>query len=136
VFNALYGAVYPLKFALKKLGVDYKITAPRAPWFNGPDWRAVPRDKWTAEWAIPIPDGTVELTQKDPDTPVSIETWEYGRVAEVLHVGTYAEEEPTIELLHSFIAEQGLKIVGEHEEGYLTRPEAKQPKTVIRYRVG
>jgi DNA-binding PadR family transcriptional regulator len=134
-FNALYGAVYPLKFALKKDGVEYKIAPPRARWFNGPDWRSVPRENWTAAWAIPIPDGTTELKQKDPDTPVTIETWEYGRVAEVLHVGTYAEEEPTIELLHAFIAEQGLEISGPHEEEYLTRPDAKTPKTVIRYQV-
>jgi DNA-binding PadR family transcriptional regulator len=135
VFNALYGAVYPLKFALKKEGVDFKIESPRARWFNGPDWRAVPREEWTAAWAVPIPEGTAELKQKDPDTPVLIETWEYGRVAEVLHIGTYAEEEPTIDLLHAFIAEQGLEIAGPHEEEYRSRPDAKAPKTVVRYQV-
>ena len=135
VFNALYGAVYALKFALKKEGIEYKVAPSRARWFSGSGWQSVPRDQWVAAWAIPIPDGTIELRQKDPDTPVEIETWEYGRIAEVLHVGTYAEEEPTINLLHDFIAEQGLEIAGPHEEEYLTRPDAKTPKTVIRYQV-
>jgi effector-binding domain-containing protein len=56
-------------------------------------------------------------------------------VAEVLYLGSNAEEEPTIRLLHEFIAEQGYEIVGEHEEEYQSRPNVKSPKTVIRYRV-
>jgi hypothetical protein len=135
VFPALYGAVYKLKFALKKEGVDYKIGPPAARWSGGPDWMSVPRDRWEAAWAIPVPPGTTELAQKDPETPVTVETWEYGTVAQILHVGSYAGETPTILRLHDYIAEQGLEIVGEHEEEYLSRPEAASPKTVIRYRV-
>jgi DNA-binding PadR family transcriptional regulator len=136
VFPALYGAAYGLKFGLKKAGgPEFKVTAPRARWFGGPDWALLPREKWEAAWAIEIPEGTTEVPQKDPETPVVIETWEYGTVAEVLHIGTYAEEEPTINLLHDFIAEQGYEIVGAHEEEYQSRPDAKNPKTVIRYQV-
>jgi DNA-binding PadR family transcriptional regulator len=135
VFPALYGAVYPLKFALKKQGVDFKVEPPRARWFGGPDWATLPREEWKAAWAIPVPEDTTELPQKDPATPVAVETWEYGTVAQILHVGTYAEETPTIEQLHAFIAEQGYEIVGPHEEEYLSRPEAKAPKTIIRYQV-
>jgi DNA-binding PadR family transcriptional regulator len=135
VFPALYGAVYGLKFALKKQGVEFKVEAPCARWFNGPDWKSVPREAWTAAWAIPVPDGTTELAQKDPAMPVSVETWEYGQVAQVLHLGTYAEEEPTILALHAFIAEQGLEIAGAHEEVYLSRPGATNQKTVVRYQV-
>ena len=135
-FPALYGAAYGLKFALKKAGgPEFKVTAPKARWFGGPDWATLPRSEWKAAWAIPIPDGTAELLQKDPETPVVIERWEYGTVAEVLHIGTYAEEEPPINLLHDFIAEQGYEIVGPHEEEYQSRPESKNPKTVIRYQV-
>ena len=135
VFPALYGAAYGLKFALKKQGVEYKVGPPAARWFGGPDWALLPRDKWEAAWAIPIPEGTVEVPQKDPETPVTIETWEYGQVAQILHIGTYAGETPTIEQLHDFIAEQGYEIAGPHEEEYHSRPDAKAPKTVIRYQV-
>ena len=134
-FPALYGAAYALKFALKKQGITFAVEPPCARWFNGPDWRAVPRSEWTAAWALPLPDGTTEVTQKDPAVPVVIETWEYGSVAQVLHLGTYAEEEPTIEKLHAFIAEQGLEIAGPHEEIYLSRPGAANQKTIVRYQV-
>lgn len=135
VFPALYGAAYGLKFALKKQGVEYKVAPVRARWFAGSQWKSVPREQWEAAWAIPVPDDTTELKQKDPETPVVLETWEYGTVAQVLFVGAYADEEPTINALHAFIAEQGYEIVGAHEEEYLTRPDAKSPKTIIRYQV-
>ena len=135
VFPALYGAVYSLKFALKKQGVDYKVGPPCARWFGGADWMTIPREKWEAAWAIPIPESTTELVQKDQKTPVTIEPWEYGSVAQILHVGTYAEEEPTIRQLHDFIAAEGYEIAGPHEEEYLSSPASKAPKTVIRYQV-
>jgi len=135
-FPALYGAAYGLKFALKKAGgPEYKVPAPRARWFGGADWALQPREQWEAAWAIELPPGTTEVVQKDPETPVTIETWEYGTVAEVLHIGTYADETPSIELLHTFIAENGYEIAGPHEEEYQSRPDAKNPKTVIRYQV-
>lgn len=135
VFPALYGATYGLKFALKKQGVAYKVEPPRARWFGGPDWATLPRAEWEAAWAIPIPEGITEVIQKDPETPVVIETWEYGPVAQVLHIGTYAEETPTIEMLHEFIGQQDYEIVGAHEEEYISRPGAKEQKTIVRYQV-
>ena len=135
-FPALYGAAYGLKFALKKAGgPEFKVTAPRARWLGGPDWALTPRSEWKAAWAIEVPEGTTEVAQKDPETPVVIERWEYGTIAEVLFVGAYSDEEPTIRLLHDFITEQGYEIAGPHEEEYQSRPDAKAPKTVIRYQV-
>ena len=64
---------------------------------------------------------------------VKLEAWGYGTVAQILHIGTYAEEETSIERLHQFIEENGYQIAGHHEEEYLTRPNAKVVKTVIRY---
>ena len=131
VLPALYGAVYTLKFALKKSGKeDFKVTGLRARW---PDAHLVPKDQWTAQWGLPIPDGTTEVPAKVPEPRVEIQTWEYGTVAEILHLGAYSEEEPTIRKLHEFIAESGYEIAGAHEEEYLTRPDAKVVKTIIRY---
>lgn len=135
VFKALYGAVYTLKFALKKEGVAFKVEPPRARWFAGENWREVPREQWEAAWALPVPDGTTDVPQKVPEPPVTVETWDYGTVAQILHIGTYAEEEPTIERLHEFIAEQGYEIAGPHEEEYISQPGAKEQKTIIRYQV-
>jgi hypothetical protein len=130
VLGALYGAAYSLKFDLKKKGVDYKVGAPRARW---PDILLAPKSQWTGLWAIPVPQETESLVQKAPGVPVTLETWEYGTVAQVLHIGPYSEEEPTIRRLHEFIAANGYVIAGDHEEEYLTRPSAKVQKTIVRY---
>jgi hypothetical protein len=133
VFPALYGAVYTLKFALKKAGKeDFKVTGLRARW---PDAHLLPKDQWTAYWALPIPDGTTELPKKVPEPEVKIEVWQYGTVAEILHLGPYTEEGPTVQKLHQFIAESGYELAGVHEEEYLTRPDAKNQKTIVRYPV-
>jgi hypothetical protein len=68
-----------------------------------------------------------------------LDTLEEGRVAQVLHVGPYAEERPTIEKLHAFIAEQHLEPRRRHHEIYLGDPNRTAPerlKTVIRQPVG
>jgi hypothetical protein len=135
VFKALFGSVYTLKFALKKQGVAFKVEPPRARWFAGEGWQDVPREQWEAAWAIPVPDRTTELPQKVPETQVGIERWEYGTVAQILHLGEYSEEVPNIERLHAFIEEQGYEIAGPHEEEYQSSPGAKVMKTVIRYQV-
>ncbi len=133
VFPALYGAVFALKSRLKKSGQgDFKVTGLRARW---PDAHLLPRDQWTGIWALPIPEETAELPKKVPEQEVRIERWEYGTVAEILHIGPYSEEGPTVERLHKFIEESGYEIAGDHEEEYVTRPDAKVQKTLIRYPV-
>lgn len=129
---ALYGAVYPLKFALKKLNIEYKIEALRARW---PDAHLVPKEQWTAIWAIPVPDDTTEVVQKVPNVTVELETWRYGTVAQILHLGPYTAEGPTVAFLHQFIIDSGYEIAGPHEEEYVTRPDAKAQKTIVRYQV-
>ena len=133
VFKPLYGSVFTLKFDLKKKGLEsFKVEPPRARW---PDAHLVPKDQWTAHWAIPIPEDTTELPKKVPDVEVKIETWDYGTVAQILHLGPYSEEGPTVAILHKFIADNGCEIAGCHEEEYLSRPTAKVVKTIIRYQV-
>ena len=133
VFKPLYGSVFTLKFDLEKRRVEtFKVEPPRARW---PDAHLVPKDQWTAHWALPVPDDTEVLPEKEPATPVRLETWDYGTVAQILHVGPYSEEGPTVALLHKFIDESGYEIAGCHEEEYLTRPDSKVVKTIIRYQV-
>ena len=130
--SALYGAAYTLKFALKKQGRDFKVGALRARW---PDIHPASKDEWLGIWGLPVPDDTTELPQKVPGVAVKMETWEYGTVAQILHLGPYSEEPPTIQRLHDFIAASGYEIAGPHEEEYLSSPTAKVPKTLIRYQV-
>jgi len=126
----LYASVYKLKSELKKKGVTFKVEKLRARW---PDAHLVPDDQWTGIWGLPVPEDTISLPQKVPEIEVRLETWNYGKVAQILHVGPYGEEEPTVKRLHDFISRNGYEIAGVHEEEYLTSPEARVIKTVIRY---
>jgi hypothetical protein len=128
---ALYGSVYTLKFDLKKKGLPtFKVSGLRARY---PDAHLLPMEQWTHIIGLPIPGDTTSLPQKAPGVQVKIETWQYGTVAQILHLGGYDQEQPTIERLHRFIEENGYEIAGAHEEEYLTTPDAKVPKTIIRY---
>ncbi len=138
--QALYGSVYALKFGRKKHGgTDFKVGALRARWagavLDGAGHLEGAKELWQGDWALPIPDDVQTLPQKDGALAVQPATWDYGEVAQILHLGPYADEPRTVERLHRFIEQQGYEIVGEHEEEYLTRPDVKEPKTIIRYRV-
>lgn len=130
VMPALYGSVYKLKFELKRKGVMFKVGKLRARW---PDAHVLPKDQWTGIWGLPVPEDTTSLPQKVPEIGVKLETWNYGTVVQILHVGPYDEEEPTVKRLHEFISNNGYEIAGIHEEEYLTPPRAKFQKTLIRY---
>ena len=128
---ALYGSVYTLKFDLKKRGLPtFKVSGLRARY---PDAHLVPMDEWTHIIGLPIPEDTASLPQKVAGTEVKIETWQYGTVAQILHLGPYDQECATVERLQKFIEENGYEIAGMHEEEYLTTPDAKVIKTIIRY---
>ena len=133
VMPALYGSVYTLKFDLKKKGLPtFKVSPYRARY---PDAHLVPKEGWTIILGLPIPEDVTSLPQKVPGVEVRIETWDYGTVAQILHLGPYSEEGPTVERIHKFIKENGYEIAGMHEEEYLTTPEAKVIRTIVRYQV-
>lgn len=113
--------------------------APRARWAG--DYQE--KSTWTGYYGMPVPDGTASLppVETGPGYKVELAVWEYGDVAEILHIGPYAEEKPAIEKLHQFLKQQGYEIVGLHEEEYLKGPgmffkgDPKKYYTIIRYRV-
>jgi len=133
IFPALFGSVYTLKFDLKKRGLEsFKVGCPRA---RFPNAHLYPKGEWVIIAGIPTPDNTASLPQKEPGTEVKIETWEYGTVAQILHLGPYDQETKTIERLQQFITANGYEIAGPHEEEYQSKPDAKVIKTLIRYQV-
>jgi hypothetical protein len=139
IFGSLYGTAYTTKFkTFKPRGIKMELGKLCALW---PDAHLKPKDEWTGIWAIPVPDYVEEsdLIQKDSEKPVKLDIWKGGTYAEILHIGSYAEEGPTIVKLHEYIeSEFKIKmkdVKGIHEEEYLTSPDAKIQKTIIRYRV-
>jgi hypothetical protein len=63
-----------------------------------------------------------------------VETCAEGRCAQILHVGPFTEEGPTIECLHAFITARSA-LAGKHHEIYLSDIRRAAParwKTIIR----
>ncbi len=132
--QALYGTAYGTKFKVyKPKRKVMTVSPPSAYW---PDAIKKPKAKWTAYWMLDVPSFVrqQDLLQKNPALPVKVKTLPAVTVAEILHLGPYRAEGPTVKKLHAFINERRLKIAGPHEEVYLSRPGPKA-KTVIRYRV-
>ncbi|MBC5648317.1 GyrI-like domain-containing protein [Christensenella tenuis] len=83
-----------------------------------------------------------ECRRKKPDVDISgarFETFEEGLCAQMMHVGPYSKEAETVEALHRYIEENGLKdMTGtkrKHHEIYLGDPRRTAPKrlrTVLR----
>lgn len=131
VMPALYGSVYTLKFDLKRKGLEtFKVSPPRARY---PDVLSASKDEWTIITGLPVPDDTTILPRKVPSPEVRLEVWEYGTVGQVLHIGPYDKEQESIARLLKLIEESGYEVAGPHEEEYLTQPDAKVMKTIIRY---
>jgi hypothetical protein len=133
VMPALYGSVYTLKFDLKKKGQPtFKVTGLRGRY---PDADTTPKEQWNMVLGLPIPNDTASLPQKVAGVEVAMETWPYGTMAQILHIGGYDQETPNIEKLQRFIEDNSYEITGDHEEEYLTSPDANVVKTLIRYPV-
>jgi hypothetical protein len=134
-----FGQLFKSFYALKKEYRTIKMAPPRARWpfaFNEL------QEEWIGKYALPLPNEIEQLPQSEKISPnVRLETWYGGEVAEILHLGPYGEETPTIEKLMAFIEAQGYQISSDHEEEYLKGPgmfskgNPKKYRTIIRYEV-
>jgi hypothetical protein len=132
-FGALFKTFYQLQ-GVQKAG---RPPAPRARWPLSLD---TPKGEWVGVYGLPLP-ATVEALPGNADPLARIATWDYGAVAEILHVGPYSAEAPTVERLKAFISQQGYQKTGDHEEEYLRGPgmfgkgDPSKYYTIIRYRI-
>ncbi len=66
---------------------------------------------------------------------VRFETYHEGLSVQILHIGPYDAEEPTIARLHRFTRDNGYVLNGRHHEIYLSDPRRTAPerlRTVLR----
>jgi hypothetical protein len=152
--EALYGLSYTLKFGVKsgKYGntkYDYPVMVLEGLWWMD-DMREFSSDrkddwKWTALMMQPdiITPDLVESARADlikKKNPVAapqvrFECFHEGLSAQIMYLGPFAAEGPTIQQLHNFIIESGHQLRGKHHEIYLSDPRRTAPeklKTVIR----
>jgi hypothetical protein len=133
-FKLLFQTYYKISNGSKAIA-----HAPRARWVGDMNVKS----SWTGYYALPVPEATAQLpaAAAEPEYKIELLSWAYGDVAEILHVGPYGAETPTIEKLHRFILSQGYRIIGEHEEEYIKGPgmffqgDPAGYYTIIRYRV-
>jgi hypothetical protein len=156
IMPGVYGTAYTLRFALKRRGVEEKVGPLEGLYWTtdgttdldvilGSDrtgWR------WTLLIALP-PAATGDelnaafaagLAKMDPAAAprLRLGTLVEGRVAQVLHLGPYSAERPTIERLHAAIVAAGLRPRGSHHEIYLGDPTRTAPerlRTILRHPV-
>ena len=150
--QTLYPVAYAIKFICKKEHEqDFSVMPLEGLWWTEDMREFSTEDKsnwlWTAMIMQPgiVTKGIFEQAVKqvsEKKNPASIgkirfEQYDEGRAAQVMYVGPYADEGPTIESLHAFISEQGGTLAGakHHHEIYLGDPRRTDPsklKTIIR----
>jgi hypothetical protein len=149
--EALYTLSYTAKFALKRspAGIDFGVMPLEGLWWASDmaSFKAAKKSDWdwTAMIMQPEPvtqavfaDALVSARSKKQLAAfdlLRLESFAEGLSAQMMYVGPYAEEGPTIERLHAFIAEQGYELAGKHHEIYLSDPRRCAPeklKTIIR----
>ncbi len=150
--KALYAVAYKLKFKSKKeMGQEYVVPPLEGLWWaQDMDSFSIKLDKSAWDWTMMImqPEWIsremyVEALQqvekkKNPPalTRLRLETYHEGLVVQIMHIGSYDAEGPTLTRLHTeFIPENGYKEAGKHHEIYLSDPRKIAPeklKTVLR----
>ena len=148
--EALYAISYAAKFSVKSAprGVDYGVMPLEGLWWTADMSTFSVDDKSAWDWTMMImqPDVvTAEIVEQAlvktankglaAQDRVRLKGFAEGLSAQIMHIGPYATEPPTIERLHAFIAEQGLQRRGKHHEIYLSDPRRSAPekmKTIIR----
>jgi len=151
--GSLYSVAYTLKFTFKKSkAIDYPVMALEGLWCadDVADFMNDKRDSWKWTLFIVLPDAVtkkdvaeaVEAAKKKAKFPrfpeVRLERFDEGKAVQILHVGPYAAEGPTIERLRKFADDQGYELRGRHHEIYLGDPRRSAPeklKTIIRHPV-
>jgi hypothetical protein len=69
---------------------------------------------------------------------IRLQTFSEGTSVQILHVGPYASEAPTVERLFAFAQNNGYEVSGKHHEIYLGDPNRaaqEKLKTVLRFGV-
>lgn len=152
--QAIYGAAYTIKFSRKKAGQapDYSLGPLETKWWTPgkPDFDARHPESWQWQALLWQPDSITNrdlaaaittLQQKKPGPPYAqlrLIDLAAGPIAQVMHIGPYSQEEPTITALRHFITERHRTITGHHHEIYLGDPRRTKPeklRTIIRYQL-
>jgi hypothetical protein len=144
--EALYAASYAAKFTSKAEGRDYVVAPLEGLWYADrlEAFTDRSKDEWSWTMMIRQPDwltdekwdaALAKAATKSDITGLRLQSLAEGRAVQILHVGSYDEEAPTVARMHEFIAGNGLIETGHHHEIYLGDPRRVEPaklKTILR----
>jgi len=149
--TALYGISYTLKFIVKQRKVepvDYPVMALEGLWWvDGDAFEFGKLQEQNFNVMILQPEvvtaemfaETLEQLKKKKPSPglekLRFEPFCEGRSVQVLHLGPYSEEGPTIERMKDYMKERNLVRNGHHHEIYMGDPRRVAPeklKTILR----
>ena len=149
--EALYAVAYKMKFMSKKqLEKDYTVPPLEGLWWAQDMDTYLTRDKSAWDWTMMImtPDWITDeiftaamdevRKKKNPASldKVRLEKYHEGLSVQIMHIGSYDDEAPTIAAMHKeFLPENRLTENGKHHEIYLSDPRRVAPeklKTVLR----
>ena len=153
--QALYGVTFTIKMSPKKgpapVGYFEYVVPPLEGlwWLKGAKAFDMSRNKKDWCWTLMIMQPefvTAELVadalrhlKKKKENPaldkLRFEVFDEGAAVQIMHIGPYADEGPTIEKMHAFAKEKGYQLTGKHHEIYLSDPRKTRPeklRTVLR----
>jgi len=149
--EVLYPLSYTLKFNIKRgeSGIDYGVLPLEGLWWADDMSAFSVENKNSWKWTLMIMQPDLVTKQmvkaaieqvKAKKNPVSLplvrfESFKEGKAAQIMHIGPFSEEGPTVEKVHDFIDENGSKRRGKHHEIYLSDIRRAAPdkwRTVIR----
>ncbi len=152
--EALCAVAYALKFMVKKgkEGIDYVVMPLEGLWWTDDMTKFNVENKDTWKWTEMIMqpkyvtedlfNEALEQVKKKKKlsalSKIRLENLHEGLSAQIMHIGPYSAEGPTVEKVHAFLKERGHTLRGKHHEIYLSDPRKSVPekmKTVIRQQI-
>lgn len=150
--EALFSVSYTLKFMSKnEYGTDYTVLPLEGLWWaedmDNYDATSLNKDNWLWTVMIRQPDHVTAAMVADAierthakKNPVALprlrfDTYDEGLSIQILYIGPFSDEGPTIAAMHQQLREQGYAENGKHHEIYLSdmnRTAPEKLKTVIR----
>lgn len=155
--EAIYAVAYGIKFINKAEDNDFVVPKMECNWWiaGGLEqqhlFTQTPRSEWHWKISIRMPDmvasdhffRAVHLAKTKKAhvkglEDVKFESFREGLCVQILHKGSWEDEQPSIGQLMDYVKANQLEITSYHKEIYLTDPKRVTPeklKTILRYQV-
>ena len=147
--EALYGLAYSIKFRVKSQGYEYTVPPLEGLWWidDMSQFSLAVKDLWKWTMMIMQPsfvhEAEVEASinelkrKKNPAglDKIRFDSYTEGLSIQILYLGAYADEGPTIARMHEYAHNNGYRLASKHHEIYLGDPRRTAPeklKTVLR----